>query len=67
MENSPTVQIHKMPTYNVPGVTHCWAPVIKGKVVQFKGEPPLSVRAAKKAIAKELGLQVPEINFVINR
>jgi hypothetical protein len=56
-----------MSVHDVAGVTHCWSPIIDGKVIQYKGEPPLSVRAAKKASAKEINVPVQEINFVINR
>jgi hypothetical protein len=61
------VNIFKMAVHDIPGKSHCWSPIVRGKVVQYKGEPPFTVRAAKKAAAKELGIEVDDIDFTIHR
>lgn len=61
------VTINRMTVSNIPGKTHCWAPIINGKAIEYNREPPFSIRAAKIAAAKKLCVPVRNINFKINR
>ena len=61
------IQIHKLYVHDLSGKTHCWTPIVNGKPLEYKGTPPFSVKAAKKAAAKELKMPVKEITFNINR
>jgi len=61
------IHIHKMSVDDIPGKTHCWSPIVGGKVLDYKGEPPFCLRAAKKAASQSLGVPVEEITFNIHR
>ena len=67
MENDKVIEIHKISIDDIPGRTHCWAPIVNGKALEYKGEPPFCIKAAKKATAVCLGIPVEEIEFKINR
>jgi hypothetical protein len=47
--------------------SYCWAPIVNGKVVEHKGRPPMTVRAAKKAASKILNQPQDSINFLVDR
>lgn len=70
---SRKVVIEKIPVHGINGMSHCWAPVVNGKVVQHvdpstgRSEPCRSVRGAKRASARHLGCEVEEIDFDIRR
>lgn len=68
----PKVKIHKVPTNNLEGWTHCWVPIVNGRLLEFTRadgttEPFRSVRGAKRTAARELGLDTSEITFEIER
>jgi len=71
---SRKIPIEKLPVHGIEGMTHCWAPVVNGKVVEHvdpdtgKTEPCRSVRGAKRAVARHLNCEVvEEIDFDMRR
>lgn len=61
-----TVEIQKTPVHGNPDMEHCWAPIVNGKVVELAGSPPVSIKAAKIAAAKALGVPMHAIEFKVN-
>ncbi len=61
------VHIHKLPVHGIKGMTHCWTPVIDGQAVEFRGQPPRSVKTAKRAAAEHLGVKVEDIEFTTDK
>jgi hypothetical protein len=59
------VPILKFRAHGIEGLSHCWAPVVNGKVVEYNGEPPRSVKGAKKAASVALGKPVEELEFEV--
>jgi len=60
-----TVPIRKLKVHGTPGMSHCWAGIVGGKVIEYKGQPPRSVKAAKKAVASHLDQDVDSIEFEV--
>lgn len=67
MPTTSTVQIQRLPVHNDADHDHCWVPVVNGRAIEFHGEPPHSVNAAKKAAARELNRPISEIDFQVVR
>lgn len=61
------VHIHKLPVHGIKGMSHCWTPIIDGKAVEFRGQPPRSVKTAKRAAAEHLDTDLDEIEFTVHK
>lgn len=62
------VRIERLPVRNSDNPNaHCWVPIIEGRVIEYKGEPPRSVKAAKKAAAAHLNTEVDNLEFDVRR
>jgi hypothetical protein len=68
------IVIEKLAVHNdSKGMTHCWAPIVNGRVAQHvnpdtgKGEPCRSVRGAKSAAARVLNVDVDSLEFDVRR
>jgi len=66
------IPIFKLPVANLDGWTHCWVPIVDGTPLQHTyqdgtTEPLRSVRGAKRAVAKHLGVDEKELEFDVHR